>query len=471
MSDAQTAPVTQVNAPSGSGWAWHIKRTLILAGPLILSRVGLLLMTTLDVVVVGRAGAQELAYYVLGYAVLDSLLAVMAGLQLGVPVLTARSIGQGKPQLAAIIWKRGVILCLVAGVAAAAFLQFAPAFFLATGQEPELAREGGAVTALLALSLPFSALFLVSAMFLEALEKPLYATAAVMVANVFNLVLSIVFVFGAGPIPAMGAWGCALATVITSAGLGIGLACFVRFGLKGRNEFGFAKILDRTEVASAPASEQRRLGYAAGASYGLEAASFAGVTILAGLLGVIGLAAMGVLFQLFALTFMISFGIAGATQVRVGNAWGRGDPVGMAQAGWVGFGLSVIISVSVSAAYVVAPRFFAGLLTNDAAVLAATQTVMIWMVLALLTDGGQCVLNHACRGRGDTWVPTAFHVVSYWVIMLPLAWWLAIARDGGASGLYQAILVSTFVSMLAMGARFILLSRDGLPDGAKPALS
>ncbi len=460
MSDAPL-PLTQ----SPNTLRWHVRRTLVLAWPVILSRVGVLMMTTLDVVVVGRAGAQELAYYVLGYAIIDSMIAVMAGLQLGVPVLAARSIGEGKPHLASLIWRRGLIFSIVIGLGAALFWQIAPWFFEAMGQEPDLARGGGAVTALLAFSLPFVGLFLVSAMLLEALEKPFHATIAVLLANGLNLALSILFVFGAGPIPAMGAWGCALATVITSACLGFGLAGYVRFLLPGRQTFGFGAKKDDVPPSG---SEQRRLGYAAGASYGLEAAAFAGITVIAGLLGVIGLAAMGVLFQLFALTFMISFGIAGATQVRVGNAWGRQDARGMAQAGWAGFGLSLVCSAAISLVFLVFPSFFVGLLTTDQVVIAASLPVMIWMVMALLADGGQSVLNHACRGRGDTWVPTLLHMVSYWFVMLPLAWLLALQLDGGTIGLYQAILVSSLVSLLAMGSRFVLLSRRGLPAIPQP---
>ncbi|MFK7791500.1 MAG: MATE family efflux transporter [Devosiaceae bacterium] len=444
---------------------WHVKRTLVLAWPVILSRVGVLLMTTMDVVVVGRAGATELAYYVLGYAIIDSLVAVMAGLQLGVPVLASRSIGEDRPSLVAAIWRRGIIFSIAVGLLAAFVMQGAPWFFAATGQSPDLASGGGDVSALLALSLPFIGLFLVSAMTLEALEKPFHATIAVGLANVLNLLLSIMFVFGFGLIPAMGAWGCALATVITSAVLGFGLTAYLRFGLAERETFGFGRKSNEPPV---PGAEQRKLGYAAGASYGLEAAAFAGITVLAGLLGIIGLAAMGVLFQLFAITFMISFGIAGATQVRVGNAWGRRDARGMVHAGFAGFGISFVLSAVVSLAFLLIPLPFIRLLTTDQAVIVAAAPVMIWMVMALLADGGQTVLNHACRGRGDTWVPTLLHLVSYWLVMLPLAWFWALHTGGGTTGLYQAIFVSSLVSLFAMGSRFALLSKRGLPADISP---
>lgn len=438
-----------------------MRRTLVLAWPVILSRVGMIAMTTMDVVVLGRAGADQLAYYVLGYAIIDSLIAVTAGLQLGVPVLTARALGEGKPGIVASIWRRGLLFAGVTGVLIAIIFQFAPQIFAATGQSAELAREGGRVSAMLALSIPFFGLFIVSAMFLEALERPFLATIAVAFANVFNLVLSIILVFGFGPIPALGAWGCALATVITTAVLGIGLCLFVRFKLKDRALYG---ITGTSEPEVLPdLAEQRKLGYAAGASYGLEAVAFSVLTLFAGFIGVLGLASFGVLFQFLAITFMTSFGIAAATQVRVGNAWGRGDARGMKNAGWAGFGVSVVLSSLFSALYLLFPVFFAGLFTNDDVVLALALPVMFWMVLVLITDGGQAVLNHACRGRGDTWVPTMMHVVSYWLIMLPCAWYFTFTLERGTIGLFQGILVASVFSTLALATRFVILSRRGLP--------
>lgn len=470
-----TAPVqAQATAPPPAPphrtLPWHLRRTLALAGPLILSRVGMLAMTTGDVVVLGRAGAEELAYYVLGYAIVDSLIAVTAGLQLGVPILTARTLGEGRAEQAAGIWRRGLAFAFVAGLLIALVMQSAGWLFATMGHDPALAAGGGAVTAMMGFALPFMGLYLVSAMFLEALERPLIATAAVGMATLVNLGLSILLVFGAGPIPPLGAWGCALATVITSFLLGVGLALYVRFALKGRERYGLAgREAGEGDNAPGDGREQRRLGFAAGASYGLEAGAFTGITMIAGFVGVIGLASMGVLFQILALSFMVSFGIAGATQVRVGNAWGRRDAHGMAMAGWVGFALSLFLTALICLALLAFPRFFLGLLTTDQVVLAAALPGMVWMVAALLADGGQTVLNHACRGRGDSWVPTAFHMVSYWLIMIPLGWLFAITLDHGTIGLFQAILVASLFSMTMMAARFIALSRKALPTVSRAA--
>jgi multidrug resistance protein, MATE family len=435
----------------------HIARTLVLAWPMILSRVGIVTMFTLDVIVLGRAGAGELADYVLGQSVQDSLVAMMIGLLLGVPVLVARETGAGNDAAAGRIWRRGLVLALGLGALLSAALQFAGTLYLATGQEPELAARAGRVTGVLALSLPLIGAYYVSAAFLEALHRPRVALVAILCANVINLGLNLILVFGAGPVPALGATGCALATVITFLVLSLGMGLYVtrRFPQRARYGIGHA-----ASVEAPPFASQFRMGLASGVSFLFEAGAFTVMTLFVGLLGTLALAAHGVLFQFLALTFMIAYGIAGATQVRVGNAWGRGDPRGMAMAGWTGLGIAMLFTGSVAAAYGSVPETVLAFFTSDQQVIAAAAPVMIWVLLATIFDGGQSVMNNACRGRGDTWMPTALHFGSYWLAMVPLAWFFAFRVDNGLAGVYQGIALASVISLAVLALRFRFLSRQ-----------
>ena len=84
---------------------------------------------------------------------------------------------------------------------------------------------------------------------------------------------------------------------------------------------------------------------------------------------------------------------------------------------------------------------------------------MPWAALLLVFDGGQSVMNHACRGRGDTWVPTALHFGSYYLVMIPSAWLFAHTLGHGVVGIYQGIALASVVSVLALSTRFYVLSR------------
>jgi MATE family multidrug resistance protein len=439
-----------------NGFARHVRRTLVLAWPMILSRVGIVTMHTMDVIVLGRAGAGPLSDYVLGQAIQDSLLAMVIGLMLGVPVLVARETGSGNDHAAAAIWRRGLVFGSALGLAVTGVLQAAPLLFLATGQEPELAARAGAVARVLAFSMPFVAIFYVSSAFLEALHRPVVGLVAILLGNALNLALNVVLVFGAGPLPALGALGCALATFVTFALLALMLVLYVRLVLPDRGRYG----IGRDAAPLAPrAAEQLRIGLASGGSFLFEASSFTVMTVFVGWLGVLALAAHGVLFQFLALIFMIAFGLAGATQVRVGNAWGRGDPAGVAMAGWTGLGLASLFTGTAALTVALAPDFFLELFTSDPAVIAAAAPVLVWVLLATLFDGGQSVMNNACRGRGDTWVPTALHFGSYWMVMVPGAWLFAFHFQQGLAGIYQGILIASFMSILVLSLRFRRLSR------------
>jgi MATE family multidrug resistance protein len=441
-----------------SSIARHVRGTVILAVPMIMSRVGIVGIHTVDVIVLGRAGAEPLADYVLGQAIQDSLIAMVIGLLLGVPVLVARETAAGNEAAAGAIWRRGLVIAAILGLVLAALLQFVGYLFTVTGQDPDLAARARRVAQVLAFAMPFVALFYVSEGFLEALHRPLVGTIAILIGNAINLGLNILLIFGAGPIPALGAVGCALATVLTFVILAAALGAYVRFALPGRARYG---IGSGTRAVPPPASEQARIGLFSGGSFLIEATAFAAMTFFVGWLGMFALAAHGVVFQYTAITFMIAFGIAGATQVRVSNAWGRGSARDVARAGWTGLGIAILCTTAAAILVAIWPEGFLRLFTSDAEVVAAALPVLVWVIVATVFDGGQSVMNNACRGRGDTWVPTALHFGSYWLVMVPAAWLFAFPLGQGLSGIYQGVLVASIVSIAVLAARFRRLSGAG----------
>ncbi len=433
---------------SDNSYLHHARRTLALAWPMILSRVGLITISMTDVIVLGHAGTGALADYVLGQAIYDSLVAAMVGLLLGVPVLVARETGAGNAQATPAILRRGLLLALGLGTVLCVVLQFAGYLYLWSGQPPEMAARAAAVTRILAFALPLVGLYDVCGAYLEAHHRPLPGFVAIAAANVLNLGFNLVFTLGIGPFPEMGAPGCALATVLTFGLAALGMMVYIR-----------AAILAHARAIVPPMMEQIRIGLAAGGSFLFEATAFAVLVLIVGALGPLALATYGVLFQFLAFTFMIAFGLAAATQVRVGNAWGRNDPKGMARAGWTGLALAVLATGALTLIYAAGRAHFIAIFTNDAEIAAAALGVFGWIMLATVFDGGQTVMSNACRGRGDAWVPTALHFVNYSIIMVPAAWFLAIPMGLGLAGVYQAAILGSVFSVGLLAWRFQWLSR------------
>ena len=80
----------------------------------------------------------------------------------------------------------------------------------------------------------------------------------------------------------------------------------------------------------------------------------------------------------------------------------------------------------------------------------------------IVPDHGQAVMAHALRGRGDTWVPVATHMISYFGIMAPLSWILTLTLARGTGGIMEAMLIASVVAALFLFGRFYLLSKRPL---------
>jgi MATE family multidrug resistance protein len=204
----------------------------------------------------------------------------------------------------------------------------------------------------------------------------------------------------------------------------------------------------------------RYFGLASGASYGIESAAFAAIQFFAGILGTLPLAAYSVQHVVFALVFMIALGIASATSVRVGIAHGQQDWPNRAMAAWSGFGLAIATLAAIGGFLAMFPTAVAAIFTDNATLALAAAPLIAFSAYALIFDGGQVVIASALRGAGETWAPTAIHMVSYLVVMIPAGWIFAFTLNYGALGLVGAIILASAVSVTLLSIRFIAISRQ-----------
>jgi MATE family multidrug resistance protein len=261
-------------------------------------------------------------------------------------------------------------------------------------------------------------------------------------------------------VPQLGASGAAWTAVLNFSVLAAALGLYVRYGLDDRVALGLDRAAPGVRGA---AVEQRRYGYAAALSYGFEAGAFSVLTLFAGLLGAVAMAAHGIVYQFLVLAFMVALALATATQVRVGTAWGAGDRGAIAAAGWTGLGLAAAFAGVLLLLYASVPAPLVRLFTSDTPVAGLAAAVLPWIALSLLFDGGQSVMNQACRGLGDTWVPTLIQFGAYFGLMLPVAAWLAFRAGHGLAGLCEGIVAASVVSLATLAARFHRLSRSSPP--------
>lgn len=447
--------VASPRAPLRHGLVRHVRDLAVLAAPVVVARSGIMVMGLVDTVMVGRFSAEELAYLGIGLAPITVLLLILTGLLMGTLVVTAGAFGSGDERGCGAVWRRSLAYALSLGTIAATICAFGEPLLRLLGQGDELAREGGAVVRVIGLGLPGAAVFLTTTFFLEGLRRPLPGMVMMIAANVVNAALNWIFVYGYLGLPAMGAVGSAWATTGVRLFLAAGLVGYV-WTMADARRYG---VRDGARTPWTAWARQRRIGYAAATSIGVEGTAFSALNVFSGWLGVLPLAAFSIALNLITIVFMVAIGIGAATAVRVGMAHGRGDATEVAFAGWTGLGVAVVAMTMFAIVFALAPEALAAAYTTDPPLRAAAVPLIAISAWILIVDGGQGVMANALRGRGETWGPTLLHTTSYFVVMIPLGWVLAFPLNRGVLGLYEAILVASVISVSLLSARFAWLGR------------
>ena len=425
---------------------------LRIAWPVALARLGIMGMGLADTIMVGQLAPDELGWQALGWAPTGVFLVAAIGLLAGVQVLTARVMGEGRPEASGAVWRRGLVLAVLSGTAALGLLwAFGEQALEAFGIAPELSGPAADVMRILALSLPLHLIYIASAFYLEALRRPVAATVIMWVANVLNLGLN------AALIPAFGAEGSAWATVGARFFLAAALVIWI-LRLKD------SKALGVWGGAAAPGISYRALlgvGVAAAVSQAVEAGAFSAMTVIAGRIGEEAVAAYAILLNLLSLIFMIALGLAAATAVQVSEGIGAKQRAEATRSAWIGLGLNTLAMLGAGAVLLAAPDLIARVYTADVALAAIVAGQMLWAAAILAPDGGQVVAASALRARGDNWAPTANHIVAYALIMPSMGYYLAEVQGQGVAGLMAAIFWASVVSAAVLCARQWVLGRRG----------
>ena len=430
-----------------------LKRLLRLAWPVVLARIGIMTMGLCDSIVVGRNSSDELAYLQLGLSPIGVVLVSLIGLLFGVQVIAARHVGEGRPARAGAVLRRGALYALVLGLLSAAALHFGARWIMGVSHlSPDLAEGGARVAAVLALSMVPQAVATSLSFWLEGLARPIPGMVAMLLANLVNLAANLWLV------PRYGAVGSAWATAASRLALLVFLGGYILLWREARRFGVFAPEADGAEAAR----DQRRIGYGGGASSFVEMCAFASMTLYAGWLGGLGVATWGIVLNVAAMIFMVPLGLAAATGVLVGQAYGAGDRAAMVHAGRLGFGVCTVVTFAISVVVALIAPEIAAAYTRDPVLAAATIPALMLATLFFVADGLQVVGAQALRARGDVIVPTATHTISYALFMLPLGYLLTFPLGMGIDGILWSVIAASIVAAAFLIARFVLLARRPL---------
>lgn len=433
----------------------ELSSLLRLAGPVMISRAGLLVMTTVNTVMTGWAGGAELAYLALGLAPFVFLMLTGTGLLTGTVVLVAQAHGAGEAALCGRIWHIALIDAAIAGLVALGLLACTEGFLIAFGQTPAMAEGGARVAWMLGLGMPAMLGYVATTLFLEGLGRPQVGVAVIAIGNLVNIPLNWLLIHGGLGLPPMGAAGAALATTCARWAM---LALIVAYALwaPAIRAFGSARRLRPTWHLQL---RLLRLGGPFAVSQALETSAFQCLTLLCGWLGPIPLAAYQIAINVTGLAYMATVGLATATAIRVGRGIGATNRRQTIAAAWLGVGATLGVMLLLGPAVALGARPIAMLFTSDPAVQAAAAGALTVVGVIIVADGLQGVLSGALRGAADVWVPMGIHIASFWLVLLPAAWLLGFPAGLGVEGVLWGILAG-----LVTATSLLLWRLTGLQD-------
>ncbi|MGE0160789.1 MAG: MATE family efflux transporter [Gemmatimonadales bacterium] len=421
-----------------------------LALPVAVVQVGMLVMGVVDTIMVGRVSAVDLAAVAIGHLYFFGVAVIGMGVLYALDPVISQSVGAGDDAGIARGVQRGFVLALALSTIGMLLLLPAAPFLRAVGQPAEIVPiAGGYAHGLIAGVFPFYG-FVVLRQALQAMGHVRPIVLVVAAANLVNVLLNWVLIYGHLGSPALGAVGSAWAT---SASRWFMLLALLAAGWPLLRTY--LRPVRADVLAGRPLWRLLRVGAPVAGQQWLEYAVFGAAGLLMGLLGAVPLASHQVALQLAALTFMVPLGVAQATSVLVGRAVGRGDPAAARRA--VGAGLVTGVGfMSVTAlVFLALPEPLARAFSPDPSVVEVTAILLPIAGVFQIFDGLQVVAAGALRGVADTRVPMLINLVGFWGVGLPVSAWLGLGARAGPPGIWWGLAIGIGIvgSLLAYRLR------------------
>lgn len=413
----------------------------LLAIPMMLEMAMEAIFAVVDIAFVSRLGTNAIAAVGLTEALITVLYAVAIGLGMGVTATVSRRIGEKSAEAAAVaagqaIWI-GAVLALVVGYAG---VHFADDLLRMIGASEVVIAEGRGFTAmLLGGSASILYLFLLNAAFRGAGDAPI-ALRSLALANAMNIALDPCLIFGLGPFPELGVTGAAVATTI-GRGVGVVYLLYCLFGDNGRLK------LHLRHCVIVPKVILRMIEISIGGvgQFLIATASWIAIMRIVALYGSAPIAAYTIALRLIEFALLPAWGLGNACATLVGQNLGARQPERAETSVWQGCRYNAAFLSTVGLVFVLSAPQIVGLFSSEPEVIRyGTSCLRVLGVGYPMYSVGMTIIQ-AINGAGDTYTPSLLNFVCFWLLQIPLAYWLAGQMQFGPTGVFVSIVVSESV--------------------------
>ncbi len=445
----------------------RFKEIIRLAFPITTSFLAIGIMGVIDTIIVGNYNTEQLAYIGIANSIFVLLFTFPIGLLQGVLIKSSQKFGARKFASTGKIYNEGRKYALLLSIIFTLIGINGRGILTLLGQNPDMVEHGGQVLNIFSFSIPFILIYANANFFLQSIKRPQIAMYAALVANLLNLAVNPVLVYGKFGFPELGAVGSATSTLIVR----IFLALFMLYYIhrmkalpKVNQHFG----LDRSYPTWwSDSRNTRRLGYGVAIMSISANGSYAAVSNFAGWLGQQSMAVFVILINMSSIIFMICFSISQATSIVVANAYGRRDKNGIICAASAGFLVMLTALIILETCLYNFPDAIMGIFTEDTRVLTIVQGLIWFLMIEIIVDSMPLVIVGSLNGRSDVLYPTSFQAFAFLVVRICTCYVLTFTLGLGLKGIILGLMSGGATSFLLNMSRFVYLTKRDRKEGLR----
>jgi putative MATE family efflux protein len=422
------------------------KAILLLSIPMVLEMVMESVFAVVDIFFVSKLGADAVATVGITESVNTIVYAIGMGLGLATTSLVSRRIGEKRPDEASKTAFQAIVAASVVSIAIGipGALYASDILRLMGASENIVQNLSGYTAVMLGGNIVIMLLFIINAVFRSSGDAAV-AMRVLWLGNIINIILDPCLIFGWGPFPEMGITGAAVATTI---GRGIAVMYQIYILVKGEKRI---KIGLRHMVI-----DLKTMGKLISLSFGgigqnlIATTSWIGLVRIISVFGSEVVAGYTIAIRIVLFVLLPSWGVSNAASTLVGQNLGAKKPERAEKAVWFTGKVNMILLGIVGMVLIAFPSFFIKLFIDDPAVIMHGASGLRIISYGFAAYGLGMVLINSFNGAGDTTTPVKINFLVFWMIEIPLAYFLAIVMKYEETGVFASIVISeTLLTIVA----------------------
>ena len=436
----------------------YYNENLKLALPIVVSQLGHTLVHMADGIIVGHfAGTVQLAAVSLVNSLFMLILVLGLGISYGLTPLIAQANGSKDYEKCGKLLSNSILINFIFALILVA-LVYLVSFTLINylGQSADVVEHAKPYLRLMGVSIIPLMIFQSFKQFTEGLGFTKQAMSISIWGNIVNIIFGVIFVKGMFGIEPMGVKGVGYATLIDRVAMAIAMGAYVfnskRF-IPYLGHFAF-KAINFKKI-----KEIIKLGAPVAMQYSFEISAFSGAGIMIGTIGKVEQASHFTALSLAAFTYMLASGIASAATIKTGHNYGGKKFMDLRYSAIASYHVVLLFMGFTAILFIGANQFLPYIFTDDKMVVGLAAQLLIIAGFFQLFDGTQVVGLGVLRGIGDVNIPTFITFLSYWVVGIPLGYYVGIYHGVGVKGIWYGLTFGLLAASILLFWRFQVLSK------------